>query len=60
MTVREAAEYLGLSPTTVRNQINNGALAATKVGRDWLIERHEADRYRRDRMRDSGGGTQSV
>ena len=38
LTLREAAKESGLSPTTLRVQIRNGRIPATKKGRDWLIE----------------------
>lgn len=48
MTVIEAAESLGVTPSTIRNQITNGKLRAKKVGRDWHITPAEVERYRRD------------
>jgi excisionase family DNA binding protein len=41
-----AATLLGLAPTTLRHQIKNGKLRATKVGRDWLLAPDEVERYR--------------
>lgn len=46
MTTKEAAEALGLSPKTVRRQIENGVIKATKQGRDWKIMPREVERYR--------------
>ena len=46
MTTHEAAAALGLSVSTVRVQIANGAIAARKVGRDWHITPGEVERYR--------------
>ena len=46
MTTTEAAALLGLSPNTVRRQIENGAIHARKVGRDWHITPREVERYR--------------
>lgn len=48
MTVNEAASALGVTPSTVRNQIENGVIAATKVGRDWSITEEAVEEYRRD------------
>lgn len=45
MTLNEAAEVLGLAPSTLRHQIRNGALRATKHGRDWWVEPKEVKRY---------------
>ena len=47
MTTTEAAALLGLSPDTVRRQIENGAIKARKVGRDWHVTPSEVERYRR-------------
>jgi len=44
----EAASLLGVSHATLRAQIHRGRLRATKVGRDWLVDRLEIDRYRRE------------
>ena len=46
MTTKEAAALLGLSPATVRRQVENGAITARKVGRDWTITPREVKRYR--------------
>lgn len=46
VTVGEAARRLGLSPATLRRQIANGRLGATKLGRDWDIPSDEVTRYR--------------
>jgi len=48
MTTKEAAEKIGISPATVRQQILVGRLTATKMGRDWFIEEAELERYRRE------------
>lgn len=36
LSLREAAESVGLSPDTLRVQVNNGRLAAKKKGNTWL------------------------
>lgn len=46
MTTKEAAELLGLSPITVRRQVANGAIKASKRGRDIWITPAEVERYR--------------
>lgn len=45
LTLREAAKESGLSPTTLRVQIRNGRIKATKKGRDWLIGSTELFNY---------------
>lgn len=46
MTTKEAATLLGLSAATLRQQIANGKLRATKRGRDWSVTLKEVERYR--------------
>lgn len=45
MTLAEAAERAGLAAATLRWQIHNGRLKATKRGRDWLVSRKDLDAY---------------
>ena len=47
MTLKEAAERLNLSPSTLRVQIRNGKLRSSKRGRDHWITEGEVERYRR-------------
>jgi excisionase family DNA binding protein len=44
LTVREVAEYLKLSRTTVWRWCSQGKLQAFKVGRGWRIHRSEVER----------------
>lgn len=46
MTTAEVAELLGITPTTVPRQIEQGRIAARKVGRDWHVTPREVERYR--------------
>ena len=46
MTVTEAAAALGLWPATIRAQIKNGAIKATRIGPIWTITPREVERYR--------------
>lgn len=55
MTLPEAAELIGLSPTTLRVQIRNGRLQAVKRGRDWMVTRKAIAEYR-EKVARSGGG----
>ena len=48
MTLTEAAELLGLDPSSLRHQIANGKLRAKKMGRDWFVTPREVERYRRE------------
>jgi excisionase family DNA binding protein len=45
MTLQEAAERLGVSPSTLRVQLWKGKLRGTKRGRDWWITPAEVERY---------------
>jgi excisionase family DNA binding protein len=45
VTLHEAAQELGVAPATLRHQIRNGSLGATKVGRDWMVDEAEVRRY---------------
>lgn len=49
LRLSEAADRLGITPDTLRQQIHNGALRGTKQGRDWIVTEHEVERYRRER-----------
>lgn len=49
MTTNAAAEVLSISRSAVLKAIADERLAAKKVGRDYLIERDELERYRRER-----------
>jgi len=46
-----AAKYLHITQSTVTQQCRGGRIAARKVGRDYLIEKAELDRYRSQRQR---------
>jgi excisionase family DNA binding protein len=52
VTIKEAADRLGVKPNTLRLQIRNGALRAVKHGRDWWVEPEEVERYARENRRD--------
>jgi excisionase family DNA binding protein len=51
MTLLEAAALLGVTAATLRQQIANGKLRATKHGRDWWVMAREVERYRRESRR---------
>lgn len=54
LTLAEVAELLGVSPSTLRHQIRNGKLKATKFGRDWMVRAGEVKRYARENRRHAG------
>jgi excisionase family DNA binding protein len=45
LTLPQAARLAGLSPITLRVQIRNGRLRATKLGRDWFVTQEELRDY---------------
>lgn len=45
ITLREAAQILGVSPDTLRQQVHRKRLTATKLGRDWFVTRAELAKY---------------
>jgi excisionase family DNA binding protein len=51
VTLLQAAALLGVTAATLRQQIANGKLRATKRGRDWWVTRGEVARYARDSSR---------
>lgn len=51
MTLVEAAELLGLTPDTLRQQIHAGKLRASKKGRDWHVTPGEVRRYQLENRR---------
>ena len=50
LTLKEAAASLGVLPATLRQQIKNKRLKATKRGRDWYVTAAEIERYRRENL----------
>lgn len=51
MTLKEAAELLGVEAGTLRRQIGLGKLKAKKIGRDWSVTPKEVERYRQESRR---------
>jgi excisionase family DNA binding protein len=51
VTLREAAEALGVQHDTLRRQVRLGKLRARKIGRDWQVTPKEVERYRRESRR---------
>lgn len=50
MTLKEAAALLGVTPATLRQQIANGKLRATKRGRDWWVTKGDVHWYQVHRL----------
>ena len=47
LTIRQAAESLHVSPDALRQAIHRQTIRADKLGRDWVIDPREVERYRR-------------
>ena len=50
-SLAEAASLVGLSPVTLRHQIERGVLAGTKLGRNWVIQLDDLYSYLNERSR---------
>ena len=50
-TIPQAADELGISAQTLRLQARLGKFRAVKVGREWLVNELEIERYRRENLR---------
>jgi excisionase family DNA binding protein len=51
MTLKQAAELLGISPETLRWQVRNKKIKASKVGPIWTVTPKEVERYRKEHKR---------
>lgn len=49
LPTKQAAARLGLAARTVKDHCADGRIKAEKIGRDWLIEEAEVERYKRER-----------
>ena len=50
ITLAQAGALLGVSPASLRNQVRNGRLTATKVGTTWVVTPREVERYRAESL----------
>ena len=53
ITTSEAAEIIGCVDSRVRQLLREGTIAGERVGRDWLVDRRSAEKYR-DKERKPG------
>ena len=51
VSLADAAKDLGVAQSTLRHQIKNRKLAASKIGRGWFVQPHEVERYAREHRR---------
>ena len=54
LTLAEAAERLGISHSTLRNQVRSGRLNATLIGKTWTVTEREVERYRAESLGRAG------
>ena len=46
LTVKDAADFAGYHPDTIRKLIGSGEIQAKKWGRDWQVSRKDLERYK--------------
>lgn len=56
MTITEAAQALGVTPSTLRNQIAKKKLRAEQIGKFWVLRPAEVERYRSEHLGQHKGG----
>ncbi len=57
MNIRQASEYLGVSPDTLYKYLSRGSIPAFKLGNRWRFKKGMLDRWmeRQSQPRESGG-----
>ena len=55
LSLAEASEMVGISPTTLRHQIACGVLPGTKIGRNWAVHHRDLFKYATERSSKSTG-----
>ena len=45
LTVKDVAEYLNRSETTIYNMLNNGELPGIKLGGKWIVRKRDLDEF---------------
>jgi excisionase family DNA binding protein len=54
LSVEKAAEFLSISPWTVRAYLRNGQLKPTRIGRRVLLRQEELERFVQERTIGAG------
>lgn len=54
LSITEAAKRLQIAPVTLRLQIQNGALAAQKIGKQWVVTAEDLATYDERRKQPRG------
>lgn len=49
LSLAEAGDMVGISPTTLRHQIARGVLPGTKIGRNWAVHHRDLFKYATER-----------
>lgn len=57
LTLSQAAGRLGLSSSSLRNQVYRGRLRAKLIGKTYVISERELERYRRESLGQPGRPT---
>jgi len=52
LTVREVAEYLNRSETTIYNMLNNGDLPGIKLGGKWVVRKSDLDSFLDEKLKE--------
>ena len=50
LTVKDVAEYLNRSETTIYNMLNNGELPGIKLGGKWIVRKKDLDDFLDQKM----------
>jgi len=50
LTVKDVAEYLNRSETTIYNMLNNGELPGIKLGGKWIVRKKDLDSFLDDML----------
>lgn len=50
LTVKDVAEYLNRSETTIYNMLNNGDLPGIKLGGKWIVRKKDLDSFLDDML----------
>lgn len=45
LTVKDVADYLNRSETTIYNMLNNGELPGIKLGGKWIVRKNDLDKF---------------
>ncbi|WP_027339081.1 helix-turn-helix domain-containing protein [Halonatronum saccharophilum] len=49
-TVKDVAEYLNRSETTIYNMLNNNELPGIKLGGKWIVRKKDLDNFLNDKL----------